>query len=95
MPARQRPVATGTGPWPGADPLEAARAVLGDLAGDAGLPFLPELPDRGPGADGVGRTAALLVELPVDLPRPRDRVHPRFGELRTRVLTELGVSVAV
>ncbi|SDQ74271.1 hypothetical protein [Quadrisphaera sp. DSM 44207] len=62
-----RPRATGTGPWPGEDPLEAARTVLGELGGDAGLPFLPELPARGPGSDAAGRTAALLVDLPVDL----------------------------
>ena len=32
-----------------------------------GLPYLPELPARGPGADMVGRAAGLLVDLPVDL----------------------------
>lgn len=31
------------------------------------LPYLPELPERGPGADLIGRTAGMLVELPVDL----------------------------
>ncbi len=30
------------------------------------LPFLPELPDRGPGADMIGRTAALLLDMPVE-----------------------------
>jgi methionine synthase II (cobalamin-independent) len=30
------------------------------------LPFLAELPGRGPGADLIGRTAALLVDLPVE-----------------------------
>lgn len=61
--------ATGIGSWPGQDPLEAARTVLGELgqAGTAHVPFLPELPSRGPGADLTGRTAALLVEMPVDL----------------------------
>lgn len=41
-----------------------------DLLTDAdglGLPHLPELPARGPGADMVGRTAALLADLAVDL----------------------------
>ena len=54
-------------PWPGTDPLEAARAVVGVLADEHGLPSLPVLPARGPGADPVGRTAALLVDVPVDL----------------------------
>jgi len=49
---------------PGADPLEAARLIFDELPD---LPFLPELPARGPGADLTGRTAALLVELPVEL----------------------------
>ncbi len=73
-PSDARPRATATGAWPGEHPLEAARAVLGELAGagaqgegGAGLPFAPELPARGPGADPTGRTAALLVDLHVDL----------------------------
>jgi len=38
-----------------------------DLLADDDLPYLPELPARGPGADVVGRSAALLVEMAVDL----------------------------
>jgi hypothetical protein len=49
---------------PGIDPLDAMRMVV-DTVGD--LPFLPELPERGVGADPVGRAAALLADLPVDL----------------------------
>ncbi len=56
--------ATGVGSLPGSDPLEAQRLVFGELPG---LPHLAELPDRGPGADLTGRTAALLVDLPVEL----------------------------
>ncbi|GAA3878998.1 methionine synthase [Saccharothrix violaceirubra] len=56
--------ATGIGSLPGADPLEAARVVLGELPQ---LPHLPELPGRGVGADLVGRTAGLLVDLPVEV----------------------------
>jgi hypothetical protein len=48
---------------PGTDPDEAIAVVLGELPD---LPFLPELPTRGPGADLTGRTAALLVDLPVE-----------------------------
>jgi len=56
--------ASGIGSLPGTDPDEAARVVLGELTE---LPFLPELPARGPHADLAGRGAALLAELPVDL----------------------------
>ncbi len=62
-----RPLASGRGPWPGTDPLEAVRTVFGELGRDGGLPFLPQLASRGPGADAVGRTAGLLLDLPVDL----------------------------
>jgi methionine synthase II (cobalamin-independent) len=54
--------ATGIGSMPGTDPAEACRVVFGELPD---LPHLPELPARGPGADLTGRTAALLVDLPV------------------------------
>jgi methionine synthase II (cobalamin-independent) len=54
--------ATGIGSMPGTDPAQACRVVFGELPD---LPFLPELPDRGPGAEITGRTAALLVDLPV------------------------------
>ncbi|MFD7653167.1 methionine synthase [Actinosynnema sp. NPDC059797] len=56
--------ATGIGSLPGTDPLEAARVVLGELPD---LPHLPELPARGVGADMIGRTAGLLVDLPVEV----------------------------
>lgn len=56
--------ASGVGSLPGNDPHEAVRMVL-DLLPD--LPFLPELPARGPHADVTGRTSALLVDLRVDL----------------------------
>ena len=55
--------ATGLGPLPGDDPLEAARIVFSELS----LPFLPELPARGVGADPVGRTAGLLADLHVEV----------------------------
>jgi Cobalamin-independent synthase, Catalytic domain len=47
---------------PGTDPAEAMRIVLGELPD---LPHLAELPERGVGADLTGRTAGLLVDLPV------------------------------
>ncbi|MEZ0090636.1 methionine synthase [Streptacidiphilus sp. EB129] len=67
------PAATGVGSMPGTDAREAAKTVVGSL--DA-LPHLPELPARGPGADMIGRSLGLLVELFA-------RVEPsgwRFGD---------------
>lgn len=62
---------SGRGPWPGDDVLEAQTAVLGTLTdtpyGVTGVPFLPVLAERGPGAEPVGRSAALLVDMPVEL----------------------------
>jgi methionine synthase II (cobalamin-independent) len=55
--------ATGVGSMPGTDPAQACAVVLGELPD---FPFLPELPGRGVGADMIGRTAALLVDLPVE-----------------------------
>ncbi|MGY1720762.1 methionine synthase [Blastococcus sp. SYSU DS0552] len=68
--------ATGVGSLPGSDPAEAARTVVGELPGFA---HLPELPGRGPGADMLGRTAALLVGLAVDLTPSGWRLVPRPG----------------
>ena len=59
--------ATAIGSWPGTDPIEAIRTSFGELGEPPHLPFLPELPDRGPGADLIGRAAGMLVDLPVDL----------------------------
>ena len=56
--------ATGLGPFPGVDPLEAARISFSELPG---LPVVPELPARGVGADPVGRTAGLLADLHVEV----------------------------
>jgi methionine synthase II (cobalamin-independent) len=68
--------ASGVGSLPGTDPAEALRTVLGELPG---LPHLPELPGRGPGADLIGRSAALLVDLAVDLTPAGWRLVPRPG----------------
>src|SRR5436309_6323756 len=56
--------ATGIGSLPG-DDIDAALALVFTELPD--FPYLPELPARGPGADLVGRTAGLLVGLPVEL----------------------------
>jgi hypothetical protein len=68
--------ATGIGSLPGTDIAEAQRIVLGELPA---LPHLAELPARGPGADLIGRTGGLLVELPVELYAARWRIAPRPG----------------
>lgn len=60
------PGASGVGSLPGTDVEGAARTVREVYAG-TGLPYLVELPARGPGADLVGRTAAQLTGLAVDL----------------------------
>src|SRR6201996_5977971 len=62
---------------PGENPAEAARIIAGELPD---LPYLAELPGRGPGADLTGRAAALLVDLPVELAGPRGwRIAERPG----------------
>lgn len=80
--------ATGIGSWPGHDVREALHVVHGELADAADsaeatgvqpLPYLPELPDRGPGADMLGRTAHLLIEMPVDLQPQGWRLTARPG----------------
>ncbi|HKT03618.1 MAG TPA: methionine synthase [Rugosimonospora sp.] len=79
--------ATGVGSLPGTDIREAVRTVLGELPD---LPHLPELPARGPGADMLGRSAGLLVDLPVDLYVGRWRLaaHPGRDARRTADLWE-------
>jgi len=61
---------------PGTDPREASAVVAGELPE---LPVLPELPGRGPGAELVGRTCALLPDLPVDLQPSGWRLTSRPG----------------
>ena len=64
---------SGHGAWPGGehDVLDAQLTVLDDLAalpsGADPAPFLVQLPGRGPGAEPLGRTAALLAGLAVEL----------------------------
>lgn len=62
--------ATGVGSFPGDSQRafdEALAIVLGELASDAGIPFLPEVPGRGAIAAMTGRTLGLLGELDADL----------------------------
>jgi methionine synthase II (cobalamin-independent) len=80
-------VATGIGSLPGDDIGEAAKLVFGELPA---LPHLPELPDRGAGADMIGRGAGLLTSLPIELYTGRWRVaaHPGRDLRRTRDMME-------
>lgn len=78
--------ASGIGSWPGTSIREALDQVRELLDPDQGnLPYLPELPARGPGGDMVGRTTDLLVELPVDLQPAGWRLtdHPGRDSRRT------------
>ena len=61
---------------PGGNPLETAQVVFDEVPD---LPFLGELPGRGPGADMIGRTAALLVDIPVEVTPGGWRIADRPG----------------
>ncbi|WP_215542867.1 methionine synthase [Amycolatopsis sp. CA-230715] len=73
--------ATGIGSLPGTDAREAAEVVLGELPQ---FPYLPELPGRGVGADLLGRSAALLVDLAVEVVPTGYRVTARPGHHHRR-----------
>ncbi|REF35268.1 methionine synthase [Thermasporomyces composti] len=79
--------ASGVGSLPYTDPMEATRVVLGELPD---LPHLPELPTRGPGADMVGRSCALLVGLGVDLQPAGWRLTAAPGRDQRRARSTLG-----
>ncbi|MFF3571473.1 methionine synthase [Nocardia jiangxiensis] len=74
-------IATAVGSWPGTDPREAAATVAGEL-GD--LAHLVELPGRGTGSDMIGRTSALLVDMPFDVSTRGYRLTPRPGAVSRR-----------
>ncbi|WP_372452560.1 methionine synthase [Pseudonocardia nigra] len=75
--------ATGVGSLPGTDAREAAATVVGELPL---LPHLPELPVRGVGADMIGRTAGLLVDLAVEVVPTGYRVTARPGRDHRRAV---------
>ena len=77
---------------PGTDPAEAMRVVAGELPG---FPYLPELPDRGPGADLTGRTAALLVDLPIETTPRGWRLAERPGRDLARARSMLASDLDV
>jgi hypothetical protein len=77
---------------PGQDPAEAMRVIVGELPD---FPHLPELPARGPGADLTGRTAALLVDMPVEVTprgwRLADRPGRDLARARSMLSSDLDV----
>jgi methionine synthase II (cobalamin-independent) len=84
--------ATGIGSMPGADPMTACRLVFDELPD---LPHMPELPDRGPGADMIGRTAALLVDMPVQTTSRGWQLTDRPGRDVTRAASYLSQDLDV
>src|ERR1700731_1225190 len=77
---------------PGTDPAEAMRVVAGELPD---FPYLPELPDRGPGADLTGRTAALLVDMPAEVTPRGWRLAERPGRDLNRARSMLASDLDV
>jgi len=77
---------------PGTDPAEAMRVIAGELPD---FPHLPELPDRGPGADLTGRTAALLVDMPTEVTPRGWRLAERPGRDLARARSMLSSDLDV
>ena len=78
--------ATGIGSWPGSAPRHAAEVVVGELPR---LPYLPELPARGVGADMIGRAGALLVDIAIDTVPRGYRITARRGSVSRRAASML------
>ncbi|WP_455356806.1 methionine synthase [Streptomyces sp. SYSU K217416] len=79
--------ATGVGSLPGGDAREAAKTAIGSFED---FPFLPELPARGPGADMIGRTIGLLVEMYAHVEPSGWRISDRPGRDTRRGRSWLG-----
>ena len=77
---------------PGTDPQHATRVVFDELPE---LPYLPELPGRGVGADMIGRTIALLVDMPAETIPTGWRLSSRPGRdsARARALLSQDLDV--
>jgi methionine synthase II (cobalamin-independent) len=76
---------------PGTDAREAAKTVTGTFEGaETGMPYLPELPARGPGADMIGRTTGMLVELYARVEPSGWRIGDRPGRDTKRARSWLG-----
>src|ERR1039457_932851 len=77
---------------PGTDPAEAMRVIADELPE---FPYLPELPDRGPGADLIGRTAGLLIDIPVEVTPRGWRLAERPGRDLSRARSLLSSDLDV
>lgn len=75
---------------PGGDAREAAKTVTGSFAAGQGMPYLAELPARGPGADMTGRTIGLLVEMYGHVEPSGWRISDRPGRDTRRARSWLG-----
>lgn len=78
--------ATGIGSWPGTSVREAAEIIVGELHT---LPHLVELPARGVGADLIGRTGALLVDIGIDTVARSYRIAPGRSSVLRRAVSML------
>lgn len=78
---------SGIGSWPGVAPRQAAEVVVGEL-GDA-LTHVVELPARGVGADIIGRSGALLVDMAIDTVPRGYRIVARPGAVTRRSVSLL------
>lgn len=86
-------LATGIGSHPGDDDVhyaEAVRLVLGELTPPTGLPYVPEMPGRGPGATMTGRAIALATDLAFDLQPAGWRLTGAEGIDQRRARSQLG-----
>ncbi|WP_405978480.1 methionine synthase [Streptomyces sp. NBC_00158] len=79
--------ATGVGSLPGGDAREAAKTATGSFED---FPYLPELPARGPGADMIGRSLGLLVDMYAHVEPSGWRVSDRPGRDTRRARSWLG-----
>ncbi|KOU99669.1 MULTISPECIES: methionine synthase [unclassified Streptomyces] len=79
--------ATGVGSLPGGDAREAAKTATGSFED---FPYLPELPARGPGADMIGRSIGLLVDMYGHVEPSGWRISDRPGRDTRRARSWLG-----
>jgi methionine synthase II (cobalamin-independent) len=79
-------VSTGIGSWPGTDQADALKIAFAECPD---LPYLPELPDRGPHAALVGRGTALLTGLGFDLTSVGWRLADSSSRDHRRAITTL------
>lgn len=85
-PAAQGVRSTGIGSWPGTGVLDAIKIAFAECPE---LPYLPELPDRGPPATMIGRGTAFLSGLGVELHASGWRLTDASGRDHRRAIATL------